>query len=189
MLAAVVVLLYLGTLVLAVFLLLLYRQFGLLAIGSAEAVRLPGPRPGRVVRRAPVPLLDRDGMRRPVRLAARERLLFVLFVLPGSPFDAEIAAAARAFAERLAAPDELLVVSRASLDPAFAAAVGDGVTMLVDPDGALFDALDLKIAPYMFAVDREGVLLLRDIVNDLAHLDRVREEAAERDAERSQVGR
>jgi len=42
MLAAVVVLLYLATLVLGVFLLLLYRQFGLLALGSAQAVRLPG---------------------------------------------------------------------------------------------------------------------------------------------------
>jgi hypothetical protein len=53
----------------------------------------------------------------------------------------------------------------------------------------LFDALDLQVGPYMFAVDREGVLLLRDIVNDLAHLERVREVAVERDAERSQVGR
>jgi hypothetical protein len=188
-LVAAIVLLYLGTVVLAVFLLLLYRQFGLLSIGSAEAVRLPGPRPGRIVRRTPALLLDRDGRQRQVRLAAQERYLFVLFVLPGSPFDAEIAAAVRAFAGRLAASEELLIVSRASLEPGFARAVGDGVTLLVDPDGALFRSLDLRFGPYMLGVDRDGVLLCRDFVNNLDHLEYVREQAMEREAERSRVGR
>jgi len=189
MLAAVVVLLYLATLVLGVFLLLLYRQFGLLALGSAQAVRLPGPRVGRVVRRTPVSLVDVDGHRRAVRLAAGGRYLFVLFVLPGSPFDAELADAARAFAGRLGESEEFLVVSRASLNPGFARRAGDGVTLLVDPDAALFGALDLQVGPYMFAVDGAGVLLWRDLVNTLEDLERVREQAKQREAERFHVGR
>jgi hypothetical protein len=188
-LATVVVLLYLATLVLGVFILLLYRQFGLLALGSAQAIRLPGPRVGRVVRRTPVSLVNAQGHRRAVRLAARGRYLFLLFVLPGSPFDADLAGAARAFAARLGDSEEFLIVSRASLNPGFARRAGDGVPLLIDPDAALFRALDLQVGPYMFAVDRQGVLLWRDLVNTLEDLERVREQAKAQEAERFHVGR
>jgi hypothetical protein len=174
MLPAIVVVLYLATLVLGVFILLLYRQFGLLALGSAEAIRLPGPRMGRVLHRAPVALIDADGNRHAVRLAARGQYLYVLFALPGSPFDAELADAARSFVGRLGAEEELLVVSRASLDPRFARRVGGGVTLLIDPGGALFRALDLEVGPYLFALDATGVLLCRDLVNKLEDLELVR---------------
>jgi hypothetical protein len=189
MLATVVVLLYLATLVLGVFLLLLYRQFGLLALGSAQTIRLPGPRVGRVVRRTPASLVDVDGHPRAVRLAAGGQYLFVLFVFPGSPFDTELADAVRAFAGRLGESEELLVVSRASLNPGFARRAGNGVTLLVDPEAALFRALDLQAGPYLVAVDRQGVLLWRDLVNTLEDLERVREQAKEREADRFQVGR
>jgi hypothetical protein len=178
MLTAIVVLLYLATLVLGVFILLLYRQFGLLALGSAQAIRLPGPRVGRVLRRAPVPLIDADGHSTLVRLAARERYLYVLFALPGSPFDAELADAVRTFAAHLTAEEELLVISRASLDARFARRVGDGVTLLIDPTEALFRALDLEVGPYFFALDAAGVLLCRDLVNNLENLEFVRERAS-----------
>jgi hypothetical protein len=188
-LATVVVLLYLATLVLGVFVLLLYRQFGLLALGSAQAIRLPGPRVGRAVRPTPVSLIDVEGHRRSVRLAAGGRYLFVLFVLPGSPFDDDLADAARAFAGRHGESEELLVITRASLNPNFAVRAGDGVTVLVDPDAALFRALDLQVGPYMLAVDSAGVLLWRDLVNTLEDLERVREQAKAREAERFHVGR
>ena len=189
MLATVVVLLYLATVVVGVFLLLLYRQFGLLALGSAQTIRLPGPRVGRIVHRTPVSLIDVHGHRRAVRLAASGRYLFVLFVFPGSPFDAELADAVRAFAARLGDSEELLVVSRASLNPGFARRAGDGVTLLIDPDAALSQTLDLQVGPYMFAVDRSGLLLWRDLVNTLEDLERVRVQAKEREADRFQVGR
>jgi methylamine dehydrogenase accessory protein MauD len=169
--AAVIVLWILFFLVLLL-VLVLYRQFGLLYLGSGGRIRLTGLEPGGRAPEGQTVVID--GRESTIEWSAvgSGRATLVVFGGPRCPICEKL----------IPELDEAVALWGELVDILFVDRSMDGSTptrvlpsprswrYFLSPDDALYRDFDVEVSPYAFLVDAAGTVLNKRIVNSLDHL-------------------
>ena len=169
LLVASVVLLWVVVLVLVVLVILVYRQFGLIYLGSGRSVRIPGVQVGH---HAPEHLtVAVDGELVPVDWTApgEGRGTMVLFGAPDCPLCERIVPMLNHFASEWRHTVDLLFVDRFAADRFISRPlpIDRGWTYAISAGGAFHEAFDIQATPYCYVVNAKGVVQAREIVNTI----------------------
>jgi len=167
MLTAAVAALWLLFVFLTVLIVLLYRQFGLLYMGSRARVEQTGLEPGkRIPLGAPIKINGEASTLGAVVAAAEKT--FLVFGGPGCELCARLIPQLEEFGAEQ--PGIGLVYVDRGLDPVLASEASSW-RYAVSDEGRLHDSMDVVASPFGFVVDAAGVVLSKGIVNNARHLD------------------
>lgn len=162
-----VIVLWILVAVLTFLVLLVYRQFGLLYLGSSGAVRLRGREVGQ---HAPDGLLLRggDGGEIPLdwRAAGDGRFTVLLLTAEKCPLCNELLLHLDDFIDRWKRLADVIVADRVEREVDNVRGVGTrrwrhGLSV----GGACHAAFDVDVQPYTYIIDSAGIIRARDIVN------------------------
>lgn len=175
LLVVAVVLLWVIVMILAVLVVLLYRQFGLIYIGSRARVALTGLAVG-----ATAPEVAH------LRMAGRDfdwswnagqegRATFAIFGAPACTLCAKLTPHINSFADRWGHVIDVIFVERGPLPagPTHDSPTRTQWMYAEDPEGILHDKFDIENTPYAFVVDSKRRVLSKGIVNDRKGLEGV----------------
>lgn len=167
-----------GILIVAVF--ALYHHFGQMYLNSREGREAHGPDPLQPL--AAIDGIDVDGF--PTSLPDIGRPTFLLFATTDCPLCTDLFPAINDFAERRSDIAMAVVCGGDREEVAeWARGLSDVVTVVPDPRQRLAARYRIGITPFLVAVDREGVVQMRGIVNSLAGLERGAQATREGDQE------
>jgi len=180
MVAVWIVVLALTTLVI-----LLYRQFGLLYIGSRGRIDLTGVAVGA---RAPenVELVDAQGgpLSWPWDRGRPDRQTVMIFGAPSCPLCERVLAQLTDFGSIWRDVADVVFVDQGTPQESSRAQAYLGSlswTYAFSPDGALHHDFDVEAYPFAFVVDSQGAVTARGLVNDSDHLEQLLSDGATRD--------
>ncbi len=172
MLTAAVIVLWVLFFAVLLLVLVLYRQFGLLYLGSGGRVALTGLAPGsRAPEGQPVLIDDRES-RIDWSSPGLDRATLVVFGGPRCPICekliSELDDAAALWGELV----DIIFVDRTSDDTSRTRVLPatHSWAYCVSLDDALYHDFDVEVSPYAFLVDTSGTVLNKRIVNSLDHL-------------------
>lgn len=169
-----VVLLWILVLVLAILVILLYRQFGLIYIGSKGRIELTGLQVGA---QAPATLqLEVEGEMAPwdLQLDSHLRATFVLMSSSDCELCAYLIPRLNSSVERWRDVVQFLVVDRGDRNvPGPLRELPDRRewTYAVSPDGGMHDTFDVDATPFAFVLDSDARVLAKGLVNVPEHVD------------------
>ncbi|CAN5240984.1 hypothetical protein BH18ACT4_BH18ACT4_07750 [soil metagenome] len=164
-----VILLWILTSVLTVLVILLYRQFGLLYLGSSTAVRLRGLQVGRSAPEG-LTLVAPDGSTLALDWAAAGagRGTVLVLTAPLCPLCEKLLSALNGFVDEWGSVVDVVVADRSDGDAATTPrSLSDGVRWRygVSVEADVHHAFDIDVQPYVFVISDDGVVAARDIVN------------------------
>lgn len=168
MLVASVVLLWIVVLVLAILVILLYRQFGLVYIGSRGRIAETGLPVGA---QAPTPLLvEVNGQSKPWSWNGPNRVATaVVMTAPDCRVCEELIPELQSLARKWSTTLPILVVDRLNRSQSIATRTDLPLqrawTYAADHDGRLHNSFDVVATPFAFVVDTEGRVRAKGLVN------------------------
>lgn len=157
---------------------ILLRQLGVIYLGTAQGVARDGLSQGQRAPEFSLPGLDS----RPVALSAFRGMPLVLVF--GSPSCAPckgLLPDLQAFAAEKQDELRVLFLSRGEIEESrrFAQELDVRVPVAVHPDQSLPEQYKVRVTPFAFLIDREGVVRAKGLANNRAHLDMLLQQAAE----------
>lgn len=167
------VLLWLLVSLLGGFLFLLFRQVGLVYLGSRAGVEHGGIAVGQA---APtIELRDSTGTRLPTTQWGDGMPVAVVFSLPSCPICDVVAEELPSVAARWTGIAEVLWVERDDLAAARARRVGSQDALVRTAFATLdgWSRWDVRGTPYVYVVDGGGIVRSRGLVNDASHVEAV----------------
>jgi hypothetical protein len=175
LLVVAVALLWILVAFLTVLVVLVYRQFGLIYIGSRARLALTGLAVG--VKAPQIARLRMAG--RPLEwdwnARAPGRGTLAIFGQPACTLCAELTPQLNGFADKWAELLDLLFVERGPLSagPTHDPSNRTQWMYAEDPEGELHAAFDIEVTPYAFVIDSSRRVLAKGIVNDVRGLEGV----------------
>jgi methylamine dehydrogenase accessory protein MauD len=172
-LALAVILAWMLLLALGVLVLLLYRQFGLVYLGSGQRVNLTGLGIGK---HAPEhQRVTLEGVEREIdwTSAGPGRGTLVLFGGPRCPICAQLVPELNDAVDLWGSLVDFIFLERplnAGESGKLSPPEGRRWSYGFSPDASIYRAFDVEVSPYGFLVDHRGVVLNKRIVNSLDHL-------------------
>jgi methylamine dehydrogenase accessory protein MauD len=163
------VLLWILVMFMVVLVILLYRQFGLLYLGSGARVRLQGVQVGG---NAPEPLRAVDSRGEEFSLdwtaPGPDRATLLLLTAPECPLAEALVPELNEFSESWATAVDVLLVDRALPDgaPLRRLPVEPTWRYAFSPGSVVHRAFDIDVSPYAYVIGSDGTVRARDIVND-----------------------
>lgn len=170
-----VVLLWVLLSVLSVLVVLLYRQFGLIYIGSRNRVGLTGLAVGaKAPEAAHLRMAGRD-LEWDWNAGAPDRLTLAIFATPTCVLCARLTPQLNSFADQWAHAVDLLFVERGPLPSGSTHDTASRTQWIYaeDPEGLLHEAFDIEATPYAFVVSSSREVLSKGIVNGAHDLEAV----------------
>lgn len=156
---------------------ILLRQLGVIYLGTAQGVAGDGLSPGE---RAPeFALPDLDG--REVALSGFRGLpLLLVFGSPSCGPCKALVPDLETFAAEKREQLRVLFLSRGEIEDAqrFAKEQDVRVPVAVHPDESLAEQYKVRVTPFAFLIDAEGVVRAKGLANNRAHLDMLVEQSA-----------
>ena len=156
---------------------ILLRQLGVIYLGTAQGVAGDGLSPGE---RAPdFALPDLDG--REIALSGFRGLpLLLVFGSPSCGPCKTLIPDLQAFAAEKRDQLRVLFLSRGEVEDArtFAREQDVRVPVAVHPDEALAEKYKVRVTPFAFVIDGEGVVRAKGLANNRAHLDMLLRQSA-----------
>ena len=171
---------WLVTIVLAIMVILLYRQFGLLYLGSGARVRMQGTEVGQL---APAGLIVGDVDMGDVALdwssVGPKRATLLLLTRQDCEITTDLVGDLDALAERWYQDIDFLLVDAVDGldDPPREQRPGASWRAAVSPAGLVHKAFDIEVSPYAYVISSSGVVEARDIVNDGRGIEGLLQEA------------
>jgi hypothetical protein len=177
LLAVSVIVLWVIVLVLSVLVVLLYRQFGLLYLGSGGRVRVQGLVVGERFANTPPVFVDGHAETIDWTAAGEGRGTLVLLTHVTCPLTESILPTLNAWSFLWDMVD-IWVVDRKFADSEQRIVPTERQwTYATSPDGSFHRALDIDVSPYAYLFDINGVVQARDIVGDAQGLTQLLESA------------
>jgi hypothetical protein len=179
MIVASLVVLWIAVLALYVPVILLYRQFGLLYVGSSARVRMQGIPPGKQAPANLPVLIDGQTATLDWRAAGAGRGSLVILGTQTCPYCADV----------IEALDGAVATTGAALDFVFIDRLPAGAALhrdiprgrrwryAISPDGEAHEQFGVDVSPFAFVVSEGGTVLSKGIVNHLDGLLQVVEDA------------
>lgn len=176
------ILLWIAVATLTVLIVLIYRHFGLLYIGSRDRVAMTGLSVGAAAPTAPSVLLDNKLSSLQWDAPGEGRATMLVFSIPPCPLCAELIPHLNEFVEGWGQLADLVLVERD-----LPGLVGNPRDLPIDrrwtyslsEGGALHDAFDVEATPFAFLVSTSGRVLAKGLVNTVRHLSGLMESALE----------
>lgn len=182
LLAVAVILLWIIVIVLSILVMLLYRQFGLVYLGSGQRIRLTGLAIGK---HAPADQsAELDGVTRELDWSAVGAGRGTMLIFGGArcPICEELLPELNE-AERLWGKlvDFVFVDRPLRAGDAERRSLPEGRRWryAFSPDASLHEAFDVEVTPYGFLVNNQGVLISKRIINSVDHIAMVIEHAVD----------
>lgn len=175
MLVVAVAVLWFVVAILSVLVVLLYRQFGLLYMGSRNRIALTG----RAVGSSAPSNIELEVAGRFVnwdwRAAGSGRATLAIFAVPQCPLCDELVPGLNDFADKWGELVDVLFIERGPLPdgPTHDVPTRTQWTYAVTPDNTLHEAFDVEATPFAFLVSSSGTVLAKGIVNITQHLEGV----------------
>ena len=157
---------------------ILLRQLGVIYLGTAQGVARDGLSLGQRAPEFSLPGLDG------ATVALRDFRDAPLLLVFGSPTCAPcktLIPDLEAFATEKQSELRVLFLSRGEIEESrrFAQENGARVPIAVHPDEALAEQYKVRVTPFAFLIDREGVVRAKGLANNRDHLDMLLRQAAE----------
>jgi methylamine dehydrogenase accessory protein MauD len=156
---------------------ILLRQLGVIYLGTAQGVAGDGLSPGERAPEFTLPNLDG----REVTLSGfRGQPLLMVFGSPSCGPCKTLMPDLQAFAAEKSATLRVLFLSRGDVEDArrFAQEQHVQVPVAVHPDERLAEQYKVRVTPFAFVIDGDGVVRAKGLANNRAHLDALLQQAA-----------
>lgn len=168
-----VVLLWLIVAMLSVLTVLLYRQFGLLYMGSRNRIALTGLEVGSS---APSDVeLEIAGrlIRWDWGAAGSGRATLGIFAVAQCPLCDDLVPDLNGFADKWGELLDVLFIERGPLPdgPTHDLPTRTAWSYAITPDASLYDAFDVEASPFAFLISSRGTVLAKGLVNTTQHLE------------------
>lgn len=157
---------------------ILLRQLGVIYLGTAQGVARDGLSQGQRAPEFSLPSLEGP----PVALSAfRGMPLVLVFGSPSCTPCKGLLPDLQAFAAEKQDELRVLFLSRGEIEESrrFAQELDVRVPVAVHPDESLPEQYKVRVTPFAFLIDREGVVRAKGLANNRAHLDMLIQQAAE----------
>jgi hypothetical protein len=162
------VLLWLMTGGLGVFVVLIYRQVGLVYLGNRTAIEMGGVPIGR---EAPPLSVVINSQNATLSWETARDGTVAIFSLPVCPMCAEIAAGLPLLAERWSSTFDFVWIDRTSEETRPSRFASDVPWTVSEGDQTAFALMDVRASPYVYVVDGDGIVLARSLVNTIEHVE------------------
>lgn len=175
MLTVAVVVLWVVVAVLSVLVVLLYRQFGLLYLGSRNRIALTGLDVGSSAPSDIAVEVERRLVNWDWRAAGSGRATLTIFAVARCPLCDKLVPDLNSFADKWGELVDVLFIEKGPLPdgPTHDLATRTAWTYAVTPDGDLHDAFDVEATPFAFLISSSGTVLAKGLVNTTQHLEGV----------------
>lgn len=160
---------------LTIMVVLLYRQFGLIYIGSRARVALAGLGVGHSAPQKPELEIATQETVWDWTAVGEGRATMAIFAVPGCDLCARLVAEINGFAEHWGELVDVLFIERGPLPngPTHDTLARTQWLYAIDRDGALHEAFDVEATPHAFVVGRDSRVLAKGIVNTRRDLEGV----------------
>src|SRR5579884_182243 len=174
-LAIAVIVLWVLMIVLTVLVVLLYRQFGLIYIGSRDRIALTGLAVGAIVPRSIRVIVAGNTVNWDWNARAPGRVTMAIFGEPSCLLCARLTPQLNGFADKWAHISDLIFIEKGPVPPDFSHDVANRTQWIYaeDPEGEAHKAFDIEATPYAFAVSSSREVLSKDIGNTVRDLEGV----------------
>jgi hypothetical protein len=160
---------------LTVMVVLLYRQFGLIYIGSRARVALAGLGVGKSAPQNPELEIAQQKTVWDWTAVGEGRATMAIFAVPGCDLCARLVAEINGFAEHWGELVDVLFIERGPLPsgPSHDTIARTQWLYAIDREGALHEAFDVEASPHAFVVGQDSRVLAKGIVNTRRDLEGV----------------